>query len=258
MNLAMQARLTIVLAAACGLFGLLSVLFALGVGSGYRFAKAPADTGRPLPSIDTIKNQEFDMPEFAHFAEISQRPLFTDDRQPLPPDLAGDVEDNAAPVAPPVPLQVKLTGVILTPDLKMALLKDNSNNKDISLKEGMPLPGEQAAWQLVEVSPRKAVFKNDQDETSELELTVSDASGPPMRPSATRPNVPAAPSPNPVRGAAEAATNTATNGAQRTQSDAQRTLRERIEARREQLRAQAQRLREDESDSRQEKQEPSR
>lgn len=226
MNLVMQARLTIVLAAACGLFGLLALLFWLGVGTGYGFAAPDAQATHKLPSVSSIAKQNFDMPEFAHFAEITQRPLFSQDRQPIPPDQdAGDDK----PEAPPVPLQVQLTGVILTPDLRMALLKDRTTNKNVNLKEGMPLPGKQATWLLVEIDPRKVVFKNDRDETSEVELTVSKTSGPPsprVPNSRQAPNAPPAP---------KKSTPPASN--------AQKSLRERIEERRKQLREQARKMR---------------
>lgn len=235
MNLAMQARLTVVLAAACGLFGLLTLLFWLGVGSGYSFLPPDPDASHKLPSVSAIRTQNFQMPEFAHFAEITQRPLFSQDRLPIPPDQG---QDEGKPEAPPVPLQVQLTGVILTPELKMALLKDRTTNKNVNLKQGMPLPGKQSTWLLVEIKPRKVVFKNDRDETSEVELTVSRNSGPPS------PRVSAAKPPP--------------NKPKQPETDAQKSLRERIEARRKQLREQARKMRAQQQHARQQQQEKSR
>ncbi len=236
MNLKMQARLSMVLAAACGVFGLLAVLFWLGVGTGYSFLPPDPDATHRLPSVATIEKQHFSMPEYGHFAEITQRPLLSEDRRPIPPD---DDQADDKPEAPPVPLQVKLTGVIITPGLKMALLKDQTTNKDVSLKEGMPLPGNQSAWLLVEIQPRKVVFKNDKDETSDVELTVSKTSGPPSkRVTAVRPPAPTA---TPEK-----------------KNDADQSLRERIEARRKQLREQAEKMRAQQQRARQNKQEQSR
>ncbi len=244
MNLAMQARLSIVLAAACAVFGVLALLFWLGVGTGYSFLEPNTDTVQELPSVSTIEKQNFQMPEFAHFAEITQRPLFSQDRQPIPPDQ-DQGEDK--PEAPPVPLQVQLTGVILTPGLKMALLKDRTTNKDINVKEGMPLPGKQSAWLLVEIEPRKVVFKNDHDETSEVELTVSKTSGPPsQRVSGSRP------APNPTLSPPNKP-----NQPNPPANNAQKSLRERIEERRKELREQARKMRAQQQ-ARQQQQEKSR
>ena len=235
MNPQMQARLTVVLAAACGVFGLLTLLFWAGVGRGYGFLPPKAGDISKLPSVATIQQQTFIMPEFASFAEVSQRPLFSADRKPIAPD-----QENAEqqPDAPPVPLQVTLTGVIITPDLKLAMLKDNTTNKDISLREGMPLPGNQAGWLLVEVHPRKVVFKNNEDKISEVELTVSRTSGPPSARMA-------------------GATPVQPRSAQREnrQNKEEESLRERIEQRRKELREQAQKMREQQAQASEQQQE---
>lgn len=237
MNLTMQARLSIVLAAACGIFGLLALLFWLGVGSGYSFLPPDADATQHLPSVTTIEKKPFNMPEFGHFAEIIQRPLLSEDRRPIPPE-AEQTDDK--PEAPPVPLQVQLTGIIITPELKMALLKDRTTNKDVSLKEGMPLPGNQSAWLLVEIQPRKVVFKNDKDETSDVELTVSKNSGPPSK-----------------RVAGNKPRSEPKKLAPKKEDDANESLRERIEARRKQLREQAEKMRAQQQRASQNKQEES-
>lgn len=237
MNLKMQARLSVVLAAACGIFGLLALLFWLGVGSGYRFLPPSTDATHRLPSVTTIEKKPFNMPEFGHFAEITQRPLLSDDRLPIPPG-ADQVDDT--PEAPPVPLQVQLTGIIITPELRMALLKDNTNNKAVSLKEGMPLPGNQSAWLLVEIQPRKVVFKNDKDETSDVELIVSKNSGPPSKRIVGSKPQSAPKELNPEK-----------------EDDANESLRERIEARRKQLREQAEKMRAQQQRANQNKQEQS-
>lgn len=237
MNLKVQAQLSMVLAAACAVFGVLVLLFWLGVGSGYSFLPPDTEAHRQLPSVATIEKKQFNMPEFGHFAEITQRPLLSADRLPIPPD-AEQVDEK--PAAPPVPLQVQLTGVIITPELKMALLKDKTDNKSVSLKEGMPLPGNQSAWLLVEIQPRKVVFKNDKDETSDVELIVSKSNGPPSKRVSGNRNQPKPEKLKPAK------------------DDANESLRERIEARRKQLREQAKKMRAQQQRASQNPQEKSR
>jgi general secretion pathway protein N len=51
---------------------------------------------------------------------------------------------------------LQLTGVIMLPDLKMAILHDKSSNKDYRVIEGRPARGAPA---LVELHPRSAVVE---------------------------------------------------------------------------------------------------
>ncbi len=168
MSPAMQARLTVGLAVACAVSGVLAIAFWAGLGTGYGFDE-PADGQRqPLPSIASVANQDFTMPAFSNYVEVAQRPLFNPDRRPVPLDEKDN--KNEQPVKPPVPLRVALTGIIITPEVKLALFMDQTTRKPVSLKVGMPLPGEQSGWQLVEISPREVVFKNARDEESRIEL----------------------------------------------------------------------------------------
>lgn len=232
MSPAMQGRLTVVLAAVCAVFVVLAGLFWAGIGSGYSFL--PADDGdpKPLPSVDAIASQQFSMPEFASFAEITQRPLFSSDRRPIPPEQAEEKEQEE----PAVPLKVKLTGVIITPDLRMALLQDKLSNETVSLKLGTPMPGKQSAWILVEVKPRLVVFKNNEDKKASVELEVSGPTAPPVVQRRAAPRTPSTP-------AQAASSEGAEPAAQEQQDEQQKSLRQRIEARRQELRERAQKIR---------------
>lgn len=244
MNLALQARLTMLLAVACGMLLMLALALWLGLGRGYRLGAADGAGRQALPSIAAVEQQDFAVPELVRYAEITQRPLFSSDRRPLPLDEDGPEDD--VPQEPPVPLRVHLTGVIITPGLKVALLRDEATNKPVSLKEGMPLPGEQAAWLLTEIQPRLVVFTNDRGDTSDIELQVANVTtAPPRRgaaPATTRDDA-AAQRPD----AAPAANATAPAGGA---ENAQQSLRERIEARRQQLRERAERIRQQQREQR--------
>jgi general secretion pathway protein N len=63
---------------------------------------------------------------------------------------------------------LELTGIILTPDLHMALLRDrNADHHEVRLREGESLPDGSAT--LVEVRPRSALFDTSAGRT-ELKL----------------------------------------------------------------------------------------
>ena len=227
MNLELQQRLTWALIAACGVLLVMVLVLWAGFGRGYGWY-APDDGSAPrLPDPAQLQRLSFEMPPIDHYVEITQRPLFADDRKPIPPDEAGDGPGEEDQTAPPVPLSVALTGVVITPEVKVALLRDLSSNKSVSVREGMPLPGNQAGWTLVEIHPRKIVVSDAGDKTTEVELT----------PPGSNPGPPG-------QNAAPAAANTgAAQSASSTQDKAAADLRARIEARRQELREQAEKLR---------------
>jgi len=171
MNLRAARLTTQALAATCGVLLLLLVAQYAGLGRGYGWDAASAD-GEEAHALPNIDQRALQMPSAGAFAAIDAHPLFNEDREPSPQDaIAG--ADDAAP--PPSPLNVQLTGVIIDDanHVRVAMLLDKARNLPVSLKVGMPLEGDQAAWTLVEVKPRVAVFRNAAAETSEVELETS-------------------------------------------------------------------------------------
>ncbi|HET6633001.1 MAG TPA: hypothetical protein VFG73_09890 [Rhodanobacteraceae bacterium] len=224
MNRQLVSRFTLALAGACVVFGLLALLFWLGVGRGYSWLPPDASRAPRLPTVDSLKTEDFSLPPLADFAEVTQRPLFSEDRKPIAPDqTAEQAPDKAAP--PPVPLQVVLTGVIITPDLRLAMVLNKATNKPESLQVGMPLSGNQSGWTLVEIQPRKVTFSNG-DEKTEVTLDVSAKSGNPA-----------------VQRAAQRAARAKATPARAQSKNAANALRERIEKRRRELRQQARKAR---------------
>jgi general secretion pathway protein N len=158
MNAAAQRRLTAPLAAAVLLLGLLFLLLLAGIGRGVHWA-APRNPA-PLPAQHAATLP----PPVAleHFAPVWQQPLFNPDRKPVAhaASSGGQLGD------------MQLTGIILTPTLRMALLhnkREGDKGQELRVREGASLPD--GSWTLVEVRPRSAVF----DSTSgrvELELPV--------------------------------------------------------------------------------------
>ena len=83
--------------------------------------------------------------------------MFSPDRKPVA--HAADGGSNLG--------DLELTGIILTPDLRMALLRDKSGDKQVRLHEGESLPD--GSVKLVEVRPRSALFDSSAGRT-ELKL----------------------------------------------------------------------------------------
>lgn len=225
--------LTLVLAAACGALLLLAFALQIGFGRGYSWSSADEDTAAPPLGGGAVDRQPFKLPPEASFAETTARPLFNDDRKPTP-----DAPAEIAVVPPSQPLNISLTGVILTPQLHLAMIHDNAKNDPFSVKEGMPLPGDLGGWTLVKVKERSAMFKESAGDEVEVELSTAVASPkpgtPPPRPTGAAPATPgAAPQFGPKPPAAAVKPPDAMQAEQ---------MQRRIEERRKQMRDEAERL----------------
>lgn len=148
MNAAAQRRMTpwligaaVVLAAV--LLGLLS-----GLGRSVRW-DAP-HRAAPLPPLHQAALPA--APPLASYAAVWEHPLFNSDRKPIVDDAGGGHVNLG---------DLELTGIILTPDLRMALLRDKSagdreDAAEVRVRQGDSLPD--GSWKLVALKPRSAVF----------------------------------------------------------------------------------------------------
>ena len=222
------ARLTTrVLAATCGVLLLFSIVQYAGYGRGYGWS---ADVGEAADrgALGDIDKRPVQLPPASAFSAIEAHPLFNEDRQPTPVGAIAGEDD----MPPPSPLNVALTGVILDEKnkVRIAMLHDKTLNQAVALKVGMPLEGDQASWTLIEVEPRRVVFRNAANETTEVELETATAPVPAARPRSGRVTTPARTAVN-TRGGADA------------KKDASADLAQRIEERRRKMREDAERLR---------------
>lgn len=221
------------LAGICCLLLLIALVQLAGYGRGYGWLAPEEDQGETTSG--QIDQTPIKIPPMSAFAEVENRPLFNEDRQPTPHDDE-ELVDEAPPTAP---INVTLTGVIIrrktesSAELRIAMLRDNMRNESLALKVGMPLSGDQAGWTLISVEPRMATFKNASDEKAEVELaTAANAAKPPMqRPPAADPAKPPA------------------GQNQKQENAAESDLAKRIEDRRRQMREEAERLRSQRSNS---------
>ncbi len=217
---------TMVLAGTCGLLLLMLLLLQFGAGRGYRWwAAGAADALAPSDQLD---RSTFKLPAWSEFADVNTRPLFNEDRKPTPP---APPEAAGQPDKPIPKLNATLSGVIITPKLRIAMIVDNGKTtQSTAVREGHALPGDLAAWNLTKVEPRGATFKSSAGEEVKLELI---AKGNGLKP--PPPAAPAGAAP-PVVPPAAAADADAKPGRQPEQNT---ELQQRIEVRRKQLQEQA-------------------
>jgi hypothetical protein len=110
----------------------------------------------------------------ASYAIITERPLFNENRQPAPHDGDSTVE--------PVPLdepsgapEVELSGVVITPTLRLVTLKRTNDAKSLVAFEGKPLEADFGSWQVSSIQARAVTLTSGSGEELQLELKVHDA-----------------------------------------------------------------------------------
>jgi hypothetical protein len=105
----------------------------------------------------------FAAPGMKSFAEILERPLFTPGREPPAQPVI-----ETAPVTPPSPLRLKLEGVAITDEARIAVVRDLSTREILRLVEGNMHQG----WVLETVETKSARFKHG-EKTRELFLDTN-------------------------------------------------------------------------------------
>jgi general secretion pathway protein N len=144
MNAEAQRRLTPVLGGLAAVFGLLLLLLVAGIGRAVRW-EAP----RPVSPLPEAHDKRLPPPvPLDQFAAVWTQPLFNADRKPGMRAASGSASLG----------DMQLTGIILTPSLHMALLRDKSGEHEVRVREGDSLPD--GSWRLAELKPRAAIFES--------------------------------------------------------------------------------------------------
>ena len=228
-------RISIGLLALAGSFGGLDLAQRFGLGASYALPESVrGDPAAPL----ALNREAFKLPGWGEYAIVLDRPIFNEDRQPTPvTDTAASAKSEEATAKP---LNATLTSIILTPDVKLAIVKNNDTGESEVIRIGRPLAGEQNGWKLVEVSPRGATFEGQGLGRQALELAVNESSSGVQK-------VPAA-GPEPAKDAPVSPINQPPATAPAVENDAAsqahaEEIRRRIEERRRQLREEAERMR---------------
>jgi len=164
------------------LLGLIAVLV-VGLGA-QMLLLGRSDIDRIAPQGSTeVPAAEVSVPETGladmdQYAAITARPVFFSDRR-LPevelPDEDEQLaeEDLEAEEETVNELKARVAGIIITPELRLAMVRDETANKTLVLREGMSLEGEQAAWRLDSIADRQVNFVSVDGRESLLELAVN-------------------------------------------------------------------------------------
>lgn len=143
-------------------FGALSLMFAAIAVSPWivdpldylgRRDTAPA-TGRQSPPGGP---PTLEAPAFETLAVIVERPIFTATRRPAPPSRPAPAVTAADPPDESLILgRYRLTGIVVTPALRMVFVTEPGSRKTIAVERGMELDG----WTIIEVERHVIVLES--------------------------------------------------------------------------------------------------
>lgn len=160
--------------------GALILLGAVGVAQTVFMGRANVDSIAPL-GAESVGQAVVDRPdtsllEVDDYRVITDKPLFFANRRLPAVQVEGEEGEEEIEEEPMLAeigeLQVAVTGIIIDPEVKIALVTDKVSNETQVMSEGMALEGEQADWSLDSLSERNAKFVAADGRETEMELEV--------------------------------------------------------------------------------------
>ncbi len=161
--------LGIVLASVCG--GLLVISLLLAV-----IWALPASSPSADPEGENTV-PDLELPELAvsesidNYAVITEHPVFNNTRLPVIEDGLDDLEEELAEEEVDAP-DVQLTGVIITPSIRMATLRQEGEKLSLVAFEGRPLEGNFGSWHVSRIDHREVTLSSGEGEEIQLKLEV--------------------------------------------------------------------------------------
>lgn len=153
------------------------------VGAAMAFVLGRVNVDQIEPAGNTeVEHVQADVPEtglteFDQYTTIMERPVFFSDRRLPVVEIAGDDEESEPAEIEEVEeiseLKAAVAGIVITPEMKLAMVSDETAGKTVVLREGMSLEGEQAAWKLETILPRAVSFVSVDGRQTQLELQVN-------------------------------------------------------------------------------------
>ncbi|MDX2427557.1 MAG: hypothetical protein QNK22_02610 [Xanthomonadales bacterium] len=165
--------LGMVLAGISGLF----VLFALGMAIVWNLpvSTETAGTETEFVSDNQVSLVSRQVGTLGEYKVINEKPVFNESRLPVILELDDGPQEEDATIEVKGAPDVRLTGVVITPAMKIASLTPaDTNIETVMAHEGDSLTGEFVGWQVTAVNPRAVVLKSSDGQSLELDLQVHD------------------------------------------------------------------------------------
>ncbi|MET0065268.1 MAG: type II secretion system protein N [Candidatus Thiodiazotropha sp.] len=148
---------------------LFGVILILSAGLFWQWQHPPVAGDFTLKPSATPESQEasstisYTAVPLGAYREITERPLFVEGRMPPKPPEKTPV----AGIPRVAPLKLKLEGVVITPQNRVAVVRDLTSNRLLRISEGM----NQDDWKLVRVDNASATIeRRGERQTLELEI----------------------------------------------------------------------------------------
>ena len=138
----------------------------------------PASSARAEKPVESLSDTPLQNPAISTFAEIVERPLFTQSRRPAPK------KDTKVAEAAVKPETFELIGVIISPVGRMALLRTLATSEIVRAVEGQNVGG----WEVRTIKPTQVVLQQGDD--SQV-LKINEAVAPPAAKNLSAPKPPA-------------------------------------------------------------------
>jgi len=121
-----------------------------------------------------------ELAELSEYQAIVERPVFFAERSLPVMEVAGAGEEIEAEPEPAAEIEIpaleaSVAGIIITPEVRLAMVTDQSSDETLVLREGMALAGEKSAWKVAQIRPRGVRFETDDGRSEDIELEVETA-----------------------------------------------------------------------------------
>lgn len=211
--------------ALAGLSGLL-VLVSLVLGWAWNRPVSSDGAGEVeavAPAVE-MPPQLAEMQPLEAYQVIIERPVFNQSRRPEAESGNGTESVVATPDVQAANLEVRLTGVVLTPEMKIVTLTPEGGKEALIVREGTALEGEQVGWSVSRIDARQVTLDASDGRSMQLDLAVHDQA------------IAEPPKPEPPPETSQEAQAEAVEGQPLSRAE---EIRQRIQERREQLRREA-------------------
>ncbi|MFT5421700.1 MAG: hypothetical protein ACI9D5_002458 [Candidatus Endobugula sp.] len=114
------------------------------------------DTDKTLIQITAVT-----LPSLLSLSEVTKRPLFSSDRQPIVEDVSPTPKNESTMQAQSEKdIRIEVTGIVMSGDKKMAIIRDLNNNKEKTLFIGNDIDKDSKKWVLEKVAQKEIFLKN--------------------------------------------------------------------------------------------------
>ena len=166
--------LGMILAGVSGIFALLALGMAIVGSLPVSVESAGAETEITTDNITSLAARQIGT--LGDYQVVNEKPVFNETRQRVIEESEDDLPDDDGAIEIKDAPDVRLTGVVITPGMKIASLTPaNGDLETVRAHEGESLTGEFVGWQLASVNPRTVVLESRDGQSLKLDLQVHDA-----------------------------------------------------------------------------------